>query len=296
MSTDILMTKAGPGAGDMLSALNSACAWAAHYNTDVELEFHWNVPEDYLYHPKDKEKVGERATMILEDLKDSHRVNLVHVWDSTLFDYHNSDHNSKLRRLINPIRWIVPSVYSKDELHIGSSSGNDKLVPFSLFFGGAEWDFKESPPEEPKKKIVVWSWELNREPPQEMKMFPMDWGTFIRSDLLLMFPGYQIVELTYRDSYRKAYSEIKDCSFCVGYDGMWHLIPRNFGKLFVSITGNNTHSIKHTNPSSASFVFPGQFYGFLNDMANSPDVMKKELSYAKSFHKKRMEWYGNLKG
>jgi len=293
MSTDILMTKAGPGAGDMLSSLNCACAWAKHYDVDVELEYHWKESQDFFYHPKDTEKLGQRAHMILQDLRGSERVNLVHVWESDLFEYHNSHHNHSLRRKINPIRWIVPSDRAKDILHIGKHH-KDRLVPFSISSGSAEWEFKESG--ETKKKIVVWSWEKNRESPQEMKIVNIDWELFIHNDLRLMFPDYEIVELTYRDSYRKAYSEIKDCSFCVGYDGMWHVIPRNFGKLFVCITGNNYHCLKHTNPGSAAFLLPGQFYGFLNSMAESPEKMKKEINYTKLYHTKRMEWYGTLNG
>ena len=297
MSTDILMTKAGPGAGDMLTALNCAYGWAAHYDVNVELEYHWSEPKDFFYHSADPEKLGERIQTMSRYMKSvsPNTVEVINVWNSDLFDYHGAQGDYLERYKLNPIRWILPPDKVNDSLHFtGKQKRNN--TPFGSFYGMAEWDWEE-PAIEDKKKIVYWDYSQNREEPQEMKITNSFSSLFAKTELQkIAFPDYELVELTYRDSFEHAYNHIRDCSFCIGYDGMWHMIARNFGKLFICATGNPQHTQRHTNPGSAAFFNEYMFFGYIYKVAENREFLEKEINYAKMFHQRRMEWYGKVEG
>lgn len=289
------MTKGCSGAGDQVGMLNAAYAWAEFHKTDVELEVHWESPKDFFYHPDDPEKMCERLLKMQTYMHPSkYSVSVVNLWDSDIFNYiEGREDNFEIRLNTNPLRWILPSKEAQQHPHAsGEERGN---VPFDYQFGLAEWKWKDAP-EQKAKKIVWWDYSKNRENPQEMKTVKsfddLSFPTFMN----LCFPDYELVELSYRESFEHAYNHIRDCSFCIGYDGMWHMVARNFGKLFVCSTGNPMHTQRHTNPGSAAFFNEPHFYGYLYKIAEDTKFLKREIQYAKTYHKKRMEWYGKVEG
>lgn len=276
--TDILAARAGEGAGDQLLALNNAHGWAHYYNVDVELEYHWSVSEDFRYVETDPETVAERVGNMHLKLRGSSRVNVEHIYESDIFERYlakDFDHSE----LIKPKKWFWPDVGHNGIIHCERS-------PFGLMSGNAEWEFEESPTT--TKKIVYWDWSKNRESPQEFKDAYLDWEEILEKAQKL-FPNHEFVQLTYRDSFEKAYQEIKDCEFCLGYDGMWHIVARNFGKLFVCPTGNTRFGQVHTNPSGSLFTSV-QFYEYLEKISE-PSYLEKEQRVTETYHQRRMVFY-----
>lgn len=278
MKYELLMARAGEGAGDQMMALNCAHAWAKLYNVKVELEYHWNHEEDFKVVPSDQEQMAERTNLMHSKMMQPELVKLEHVWGSDVFEYHNSNNDLELRRLIRPRKWFFPK--GRGNLHRRQS-------PFGAQSGQAEWSFSESPSD--SRKIVMWDFEENLEAPKDFKMTSgISWKE-IRATAKSLFPDYEFVHLTYRDSFERAYSEIKDCSFCLGYDGMWHLVARNFGKLFVTSTSDILHPHKLTNPLCSAFRGE-QIFGYLEKLSKEP-FLRMEQSVARNAHSRRMSFY-----
>lgn len=282
---ELLMARAGEGAGDQLMALAAAHGWASHYNTKVQLEYHWNRPEDYKWVESDPEHMAERTDRMHSKLLYPETVEVIHLWGSDLFDYHGTydgtEKSTELRRVINPKKWLFPR---KPDAHSISCDN----VPFGKQQGYAEWSFSEKPTQ--AKTIAFWDYNLNRELPNGNKV-PGEylWGE-IRSRLSESFPDHQIINLTYRDSFEEAYRVIRDCEFCVGYDGMWHLVARNFGKLFITYTRNMGHSHGNTNPVCSAFN-TRQILGYIESLGKNEDYLTREKNLALRHHQFRMEFY-----
>lgn len=283
MTSQVLMARAHEGGGDQILALNCALAWAKTYNVTVELEYHWQSEQDFKYVESDPDFLGERFDLMHSKMKEPHLLQVEHVWGSEVFEYHGATDDYDLRRIITPRKWFMPH---QNNLH-------PNHVPFGAQLGQAEWTFSDSP--KVSNKIVVWDYELNKEPPRKYKTsLCLTWSEVIESTQKL-FPDHEIVVLSYRDSFERAYMEIKDCAFCLGYDGMWHLVARNFGKLFVTMTGDVSHTHRNTNPlCSAFFVEDDQILGYLSRLTD-PEYLSVEQDIASRYHEKRMRWYGNPK-
>jgi len=280
---ELLMARAGEGAGDQLLALNCAHAWANWYNTPVELEYHWTRPEDFKFVEGDPERMAERTDLMHSKMLRSELVTIEHVWGSDVFEYHNTQHNDRLRGKLNPKRWFFPL---RDEALHGNRG-----IPFGQHAGAAEWEFAEQPTQ--TKTIAVWDYAKNKHPPQEIKIVREYLWEEIREKLAEVFPDHKIIHLTYRDSFEKAYSTIRDCQFCVGYDGMWHLVARNFGKLFVNHTHNMAHSHSHTNPLCSAFR-TRQVLEYI-ELLGEEGFFKNESRVASKYHDMRMGYYGNCR-
>ncbi len=283
---ELMMARAGEGAGDQLMALNAAHAWASHYNTKVELEYHWHRPEDYKWVESDPECMAERTDRVHSKLLYPETVEVIHLWGSDLFDYHGThgregkNADIDLRREIDPKRWLFPKKPDAGSLH--------DSVPFGKQLGFAEWSFSEKPTQ--SKTIAFWDYSLNKEMPNENKIPKEYLLDEVLSQLSESFPDHQIIHLTYRDTFEEAYNVIRDCEFCVGYDGMWHVLARNFGKLFVTYTRNMRHSHENTNPVCSAFN-SRQILGYIESIGKNEDHLRREQTLALRHHQFRMEFY-----
>jgi len=224
---DLLMAKGGEGAGDMVSALNICHTWARVYNTDVELEYHWVEKQDFKVMPEDPETVGERMHAMNSKMVDPDRVHVEHIFDSDIFLYTNThgttERDRRNRAIVNPRRWFFPRDKMPDE---------NIVVPFRHpIEPRVAW--KESATT--GKTIVMWNSWKNKDPLRKTKKTRNDWG-YMEDYIQDRFPEHKIIHLSYRDSFDTAYNAIRDCEFCFGYEGMWHLVAENFGKLLICLT------------------------------------------------------------
>lgn len=276
-----IMARAGEGGGDQLLALNCAHAWAHLYGTKVELEYHWVSKEDFKYVASDPEFMSERVDLMHSKLLRPELVHVEHVWGSDVFEYHNAHDDLELRRTMVIKKWFIPK--TSDDLHPYGR-------PFSALDGQAEWGFAEIPTKQ--KKIVMWDYAENRESPKEFKIHRL-WDTDMFETLTNTFPEYDIVRLTYRDSFARAYEEIRDCEFCFGYDGMWHIVARNFGKLFVNLTNDILHTHRMTNPRCAAFD-DEKVYEYLSKLKDK-EFLASEQKRTEDYHTMRMNQYEDFK-
>ena len=194
------------GIGDSMQALN-ACHNYAHTNGfTVNLEMHWSHGENYFEHPKDPETIVERTNWIHTQYHNKELVNLTHVFNSDLFPSGN----------VNPDKQKARFYFDSNAYDPNGGPPND-------------WIFKAQSFTEKKRKIVIWTPTYNSKPPRKWKRFLTndDWCGIIK---LLSWEGWNTVELTYRTPIKDAFKEISEADFIVCYDGMWHLIARNFAK------------------------------------------------------------------
>ena len=282
MKYETLMARAGEGAGDQVLALNCAHAWAHWYNTPVELEYHWVAPEDFKFVETDPERMAERTDLIHSKMLHSELVSIEHVWGSDVFEYHNSQDDIILRGKINPKKWFFPR---RDD------APHSDMLPFGHWGAAAEWEFAEAPTH--SNTIAVWDYKENKDRPQAIKIADEYLWDEIWEKLAEVFPDHKMIRLSYRDSFDKAYTTIRDCHFCVGYDGMWHLLVRNFGKLFVNHTYDMQHSHTNTNPLCSAFR-TRQVLHYI-ELLGEPVFLKSECAIASRYHEKRMDQYGNYR-
>lgn len=224
-----IQTKGGEGSGDIVWSLNLAHAWSALNDAPVELEVHWPEKSEFLYHPDDQETIQARWQLMHEKYFESHRVYCHHVYDSQLFaDCWNMTDQEERRRL-KPKR-----------LHFHTNAKVPRDFDWNMPFaeiGCASWRWKES--RQPENKIIFWTPKDNREEVKDYKRagdLTLENWYIVKHELTRRFPDHEIVELTYRDSFIKAYEEIKKAKFCLGYDGMWHMVARNFGVPMITCT------------------------------------------------------------
>ena len=226
---EVLMAKAGEGAGDMVVSLNVAHWWANHYGTVVELEYHWREKQDFKVMPQDPETVAERMDDMHSRMANPNRVEVIHLFDSDIF-YTQGDPSmweegeaALIKRIeYKPTRWFFPRI--PDIVSENTETGN-VLRP------RGQWS------EKPRttKTIVMWDSSQNADVLRYTKKTRCDWG-YMRDYIQDRFPEHKIISLSYRDSFDTAYNAIRDCEFCFGYEGMWHLVAENFGKLLICLT------------------------------------------------------------
>ena len=283
---EILHTRGGEGAGDIIGALNVAAAWSAHYNRHVHLCLHWGKDRygnpytgDFKVMPEDPESIEDRYRHVYERLWKNDIFSYENVWGSDMFSYVDMlMEDNELRRKYKPKRWISES---------GALEDTEEAIPFHKGCG-AEWRWNELPTV--KKKICAWSPLQNSEDIKSYKSHPLGvihWNDLFNS-LRYMFPDYEIVKLTYRDDFRDVYEHIRDCAFCIGYDGMWHVVAKNFGKLFITATTDISVSHSVTNPHAPAFRLPEQFYQFIHNCAYEEGFLKREQELAHSYHNYRL--------
>lgn len=262
---DTLMTKAGSGAGDMVAALNVAHWWANHYRTDVELEYHWREKQDFKVMPQDPETVAERMDDMTSRMANSHLVEVIHLFDSDIFytqgdeDMWGDDETALQQRIdLKPKRWFFP--WPSDN------------IPMNQTRPRGRWS------EEPTttKTIVTWDSSENSKVLRDSKKTRNDWG-YMRDYIQDRFPEHKIISLSYRDSFDTAYNAIRDCEFCFGYDGMWHLVAENFGKLLICLTEQEAS----TNATPDAKVLSGNRVLPYIDVISNKETLKQEqtLSY-----------------
>ena len=272
----------------MQLALNTAHGWASYYGTPVEMVYHWARHEsDEKVHPDDPETVGERLdTMFSYMGTPPYPVKITHEWDSSFFLA-----AKQFKELPQDLRRVME--HSIRHVHIETESDRGEFpmnaYPFHLRFC-ADWYWKDAP--NYTKTIAYWDYKYNLEPPKNYKVHGIHqegWDS-IRRSLMEWFPEHTLVPLTYRDSFEHAYQVIRDCDFVVGYDGMWHMVARNFGKQFVSYTGDPYLANKLTVPNGIHHSNISEFIETLINMRD-PAVLKWEKDYARSMHQGRLAYY-----
>lgn len=255
---EVITARGAEGAGDIIFQLNLAHAWSALHDIVVELVIHWGTEQDYLIHPIDQETAWQRYQLMHEKYFENHRVFLRAEWGSNEFSLvEQLKDNQALRKKLRPPRIKFPGCTIKMPV------GFNWIMPFAEM-GCASWRFKERP--SPHGKIVVWSPKFNVGPVKDYKkdadLTIANWEHTLHEKVPSSFPDYDVVELTYRDSFNKAYKEIKEADFCVGYDGMWHMVARNFGVPFITAT-QGTDLADTTTPDAIIFKRLGELNKFI---------------------------------
>jgi len=276
---EFVHTRGGEGAGDIIGVQNVAAAWAAHYNRRVHLCLHWGFHDkDYKVVKSDSESIEDRYRHVHERMWKNDMFSYENVWGSDMFEFADMlMHDNDLRRKHKPKRWIFESGDVEDPMGI----------PFSAY-NSCEWRWEDLPTD--NKKIIFWNHENNKENIKNYKDYPFHsllWRD-IGNSLNYLFPDHEIVEVSYRDDFRYVYDQIRECSFCIGYDGMWHTVAKNFGKLFVTCTHDIRLSHTVTNPHAAVFAMPEQFYEYLQNCAYTEGFLQREQENAWAYHSKRL--------
>jgi len=273
----------GEGAGDIIGQMNTAHAWASYYRRPVRLNIHWGpqFEGDYKVVETDTESIVDRYQNVYDRLWMNHIVSFEHVFQSDMFAYLESlfaEPDNELRRQHKPKRWIFESGDPDDTMN---PAGVD--MPF-VYTGGAEWKWQREPML--GKNIVFWNHRDNKDSIKEHKEVPfsqMNWRD-IEKALGILFPRHNVVQVSYRDDFRYVHDLIADCAFCIGYDGMWHTVARNFGKLFISATDDLGVAHNATNPLAPIFRCPSQFFEFLHNCAYTEGFLEREQELAMSYH------------
>lgn len=270
---DTLHVRGGVGAGDMVNHLATAFAWSARYGVRVDMNFHWEESEDWLYHRQDKETVCERLQNMHDVMAENHRVDINHEWESDMFSFANSMmHDQQARVKYKPPRFFLES----------KEICEDNMPLANHWYADWQWVDK---PHRRDKTIVLWTPQANKEEIKDYKQV-LDWDPVLLT-LDRMFPDHVVVPLNYRDSFAKAYHAIQGCDFCVGYDGMWHYVARLFGKHFVAPTGDPVLSLFMTNPSEAICSLPHQFWLHLDKMRDE-EYRELMIEYSAATWRKRL--------
>ena len=208
------------GFGDAMMALNTAHNYSYTHDTPVELEMHWSHDEDYKLDARDTQTIVQQMKFIHAQYYQNDRVNLTHVFKTTLFDYsipYTQDYTEK-------DRWFL----------------NDKDINITPYL---DWPFKDIP--EPKNSFMIqddlkgvcWTPKYNSEPPKPWKRQLTDEDWTLSKERFESVAN--IIELSYRTPVQNAFQIIKECDFIFCYEGMWHFIARNFAKPIVIQSGEN---------------------------------------------------------
>ena len=195
--------KMTPGMGDVMMCLNTAHRTAHSLGTPVNLNLHWYFDPEIPHTQDDPETILERLYYVHDFYHDQDQVIIRH-------QYPGDDSLRKLR---------VKGTFKG----VGNGLSNS-------------WWFRESsylPVDE--NKIVVWRPTFNAEVARDWKLLinHYEWDKILDNYRAL---GYNIVELCYRTNIREAMYHINTCKFTISYDGMWHIIARNFWKPMIVLS------------------------------------------------------------
>ena len=293
MGEETLHFRGGSGAGDLISMLNSAFLLSATNDKHVNLIMHWESDSEIRYHPDDPETTQERTTHMWERMRESDRVTVHHEYSSNMFSMGElAESDPEIRRNhINYRNFYLESDPKKSRMFFRRFEPN-KEDRSSGHIGGPDWEWKDSPTYTNSKKIVFWSPKNNKEPIAAWKqiMSKEEWEIMF-DRLQIYFPDYDIVEVDYRSDFRDVYELIRDCEFAFGYDGMWHAIPRNFGKFSVVATIDNVLPLRVTNPYMVCISKYSQLHNFFIQISDPKNLLYEQyLSYR--YHTFRMNSYG----
>lgn len=222
---EILKIKTTPGVGDYMMGLNRSFLSSLVHHKKFLLEFHWYHDKDFIYHHEDPETIYDRFNYSLNHYIDNARLPIKHVF--------NSDDQELFHR-----RFIPSQGLAERGVFRVRQTKYDNI-----------WAHHDSKLPENTKKVVIWRASFNAEPPREWKtLINHDgWDTIIK---ILEGHGYEVVELTYRTPISEVYYHIATCHFCVGYDGMWHYVAKNYWKpmLILSRSAVTKYHTKHAIP------------------------------------------------
>ena len=204
------------GIGDAMMALNVAHNYSFTHDTPVKLEMHWSHDEDFILDKRDTQTIVEQQKFLHDQYYQNDRVELTHVFKTTLFDY-SIPYVQDMRR--DKARWYFDEIVNRN------------IVKFM------NWPFKDIP--KPKNSFMIednlkgvcWTPMHNSEPPREWKrdLTEEDWKLSKERFGSIA----DITEISYRTPVQNAFQIIKESDFVFCYEGMWHFIARNFAKPIV---------------------------------------------------------------
>lgn len=214
------------GMGDVQLALNTAHMSQKLLKSPVGLNFYWNHPQDYLFHCEDPETIIERCDFIHSQYHECDKLEINHFFEDDYYDSFNSHLHQDIEQVGKGYRAL--------------KGINSWAFNIHHLLGAAV----------KPKKVVVWRPTFNATKPQPWKLSfgERNWDVILES---LAKNGYNIVELCYRTPVREAFYHLKECSFFVGYDGMWHYIARNFFKRGIVL--GDSGIIRNHNPQALLF-------------------------------------------
>lgn len=172
----------GAGYGDFVSGLGYAHSCRIKYDRPINIKFHWNHDEDYLFSPNDPETIYQRCQYINSIMKPVKDLTVEHQFNS------------------NPPFRFYNQLEEWNPLH-------------------GLW-YSTLPPEHKPKLVVMWTTEHNLTFPGRFKDPAHKHWEPIR--IKLENEGYKIVEVTYRTPVREVIDLINRCEFGIGYDGLAH--------------------------------------------------------------------------
>jgi hypothetical protein len=257
------------GFGDAMMALNVAHNYSYTHDTPVKLEMHWPHDEDYKTDKRDTQTIVQQMEFIHKQYHQNDRVELTHVFKTTLFDY--------------SVPYVKDYRTDKDRWFL-----NDKDIDIKPY---KDWIFKDIP--KPKKSFMIednlkgvyWTPIHNSETPKSWKMVltKEDWEiSKVRFETVA-----ELKELSYRTPVQKVFKIIKECDFIFCYEGMWHFIARNFAKPIV-IPSSHSLTTKRNTPQAKILTSRKSYLDWLlyNDMkVNITGIQNRARVYYKELIK-----------
>jgi len=172
----------GIGYGDFVTGLGYAHNCRIKYDRPINMKFHWNHSEDYLFSPNDPETIYDRFNYIQSIMRPVDCLTLTHQFNS----------NPKFR-FYNQLEEFNP-------LHgVWYSNLQPNITP---------------------KLVVMWTTEYNISFPGKVKDPAFKHWEIIR--IKLENEGFKITEVTYRTPVIELVDLINRCEFGIGYDGLAH--------------------------------------------------------------------------
>jgi len=279
----LLMARGQIGAGDLIGFCNTANCWGQVHNQPVELEIHYREKEDFKVLPQDPETVVERLMSIHSKMQYHQEVKIEVIFDSGVFFYcpEEAETDSYIRSKLDYRRWFMPGAGGMNFPFngYGLRSGSSTIPP-------SVWKDKGTL----TNTIVFWDPLDNAQPLPWWKQTRSDWK-YMQDYIQGKFPDHELIRLTYRDSFEDAYNAIQKCDFCFGYDGMWHVVADNFGKLVLTLDDDLCdNDVILTDP----FLIKSEDFEKVIDSLTEENILKEKIFMAGYRHEWRMTKYSNL--
>lgn len=283
----LLMARGLVGAGDLIGFCNTANCWGQVHHQPVELEIHYREKEDFKVLPQDPETVFERLMSIHSKMQYHQEVDIEVIFDSDIFFYcgEEAETDPSIRSQLDYRRWFMSDAVEGQTLPFEGyglrSVGGCHTVPPSV------WKDKGTL----ANTIVFWDPLDNAQPLPWWKQTRSDWK-YMQDYIRGKFPDHELIRLTYRDSFEDAYNAIQKCDFCFGYDGMWHIVADNFGKLVLTLDDDLcVNDVILTDP----LLIRSEDFEKVIDSLTEENILKEKILHAAYRHVWRMKKYAGLK-
>lgn len=234
LSTDLFQWRGTRGISDLMMGLNTAHQISHTLKKPITLQFNWNYDQKFLYHDDDKETILDRLNFLNSKLLKTEKLK-VHI--SHAFNTKETFSGDMMKGLNK--QWIDGTPYK----------GRRVQTPRGI----NSWRFDKIENKD-NNKVVFWTWDKNIENPSWwQRSYDADWQQRHIYDVLDR-KGFELVEVSYRDSVEDVYNEIKNAGICIGYCGVWQYLARNH--YVPSVILSNGQIVRTHNPHAK--IFHGQ--------------------------------------